>query len=373
MNILITGGAGFIGSNLARQLVQREHNITIYDILSSQIHGNAEFDYKSISDNITFINRDIRDRQQLLTAMQHKDAIIHLAAETGTGQSMYEVEHYFDVNVRGTATLLDILTNESHSIRKVVVASSRAVYGEGKSLCLSCGEVYPEHRTMEHLQKGDFNVKCPMCDKSVTILKTDECSKKHPSSVYGLTKQYQEEMVLSICKNMNIPAIAFRYQNVYGPGQSLSNPYTGILSIFSTRIINNKEIEIYEDGQESRDFVYIDDVVNATILGLENTGVVSDVFNVGSGEAISVIEVAKKLRALFDSSIPIRVSGKFRIGDIRHNLADLTKVQKQLGFIPRVTFDTGINKFVKWVKIQPHPNDKYDKTVEELKKRGFYS
>ena len=201
---------------------------------------------------------------------------------------------------------------------------------------------------------------------------TDESSKIHPNSIYGLTKYNQEQAVLIACKSLNIPAVAFRYQNVYGPGQSLKNPYTGILSIFSTRIRNGNGLNIFEDGLESRDFVYIDDVVNATILGLENETVESDYFNVGLGKPITVLEVAKALEKNYNTTVNIEISGQFRIGDIRHNFADLTKVKAKLGFEPSVSFDEGIMRFVNWVKGQEIGEDNYENSLKEMKEKGLF-
>ena len=211
---------------------------------------------------------------------------------------------------------------------------------------------------------GDFNPKCHETGEDVDLMATDESSKIHPNSIYGLTKYNQEQAVLIACKSLNIPAVAFRYQNVYGPGQSLKNPYTGILSIFSTRIRNGNGLNIFEDGLESRDFVYIDDVVNATILGLENETVESDYFNVGLGKPITVLEVAKALEKNYNTTVNIEISGQFRIGDIRHNFADLTKVKAKLGFEPSVSFDEGIMRFVNWVKGQEIGEDNYENSLK---------
>ena len=219
---------------------------------------------------------------------------------------------------------------------------------------------------------GDFNPKCPETGEDVDLMATDESSKIHPNSIYGLTKYNQEQAVLIACKSLNIPAVAFRYQNVYGPGQSLKNPYTGILSIFSTRIRNVNGLNIFEDGLESRDFVYIDDVVNATILGLENETVESDYFNVGLGKPITVLEVAKALEKNYNTTVNIEISGQFRIGDIRHNFADLTKVKAKLGFEPSVSFDEGIMRFVNWVKGQEIGEDNYENSLKEMKEKGLF-
>ena len=267
-NILITGGAGFIGSNLTQKLVKKGFKVTILDNLSKQIHGKNQNStlYSSIKDIATFIKGDVCNKSDWQKALRNQDAVIHLAAETGTGQSMYEISRYNEVNILGTTHLLDILANENHTIKKMIIASSRSIYGEGKYLCKNDGVVYPNQRQDIDMANGKFNLVCFKCNEPLQLLATDEHSKIHPSSIYGITKQHQEQMILLIGKSLNIPAVALRYQNVYGPGQSLNNPYTGILSIFSTRLLNGNGIDIYEDGQESRDFVFIDDVVSATIL-----------------------------------------------------------------------------------------------------------
>jgi len=307
-----------------------------------------------------------------LKALDGQDCVIHLAAETGTGQSMYEIKKYTDVNTGGTALLLDILANKSHTVKKIMVASSRAIYGEGKYSCPVHGIVYPGHRTEKDMASGDFRIKCPVCSENAELLSTDEESLAHPASIYGITKLTQEQLVITAGKALGIPSVAFRYQNVYGPGQSLSNPYTGILSIFSTRIRNGGNINIFEDGQESRDFVYIDDVVKATILGMENPAADYQVFNVGSGIPVDVLTVARNLNRLMDGKSHIFISGNYRIGDIRHNYADLNKIRTVLGFNPSVSFDQGLSGFVDWVKEQDILNDKYERSLEEMKEKGLF-
>ena len=371
-NVLITGGAGFIGSNLALRLINLGYNITVLDNLSPQIHGENSVLYDSIKDKVRFIKGDIREKSDWLEALKGQNIIVHLAAETGTGQSMYEVQKYVDVNVNGTSVLLDYLVNEEHSIIKVVVASSRAIYGEGKYFCEEHKEVYPKERIEENLVKKDFEPKCPICNIDVAICATDEESKIHPSSVYGITKQNQEQMVLNVCKSISVPAIAYRYQNVYGPGQSLKNPYTGILSIFSTQIRNGNDINIFEDGNESRDFVFIDDVVEATVLGIQNPDVCFDTFNVGSGVQTTVKQVAETLKKNYNSNVDINISGDFRLGDIRHNFADLSKIKEKLDFTPQYSFEEGVDKFVKWVLSQEVHEDKYSNSIDEMKAKGLY-
>lgn len=374
--ILITGGAGFIGSNLSNELVKRGYDVTVLDNLNPQIHGlNPDTTsplFTSLSDNITFIKGSVTDRILLENIIPDQQVIVHLAAETGTGQSMYEIEHYTAVNIGGTALLLDILANMPNDVQRMVIASSRAVYGEGKYLSKDFGAVFPEHRRAEDMSKGDFEVKYTDCESPLELVATDETSKIHPSSVYGITKQVQEQMVMTVCPTLGIQPITFRYQNVYGPGQSLSNPYTGILSIFSTRILQGKSINIFEDGMESRDFVYIDDVVKATILGIEDDKANGEVFNVGSGKPVTVIDVVNTLMYAYDVAVPVTISGNYRLGDIRHNYADLTKISETLGFKAKVSFKEGIRYFANWVKQQTIPVDKYDESLQEMKEKGLF-
>ncbi len=374
--ILITGGAGFIGSNLALALKKKGYKVRILDNLSTQIHGVLPSKtsplYNSIIEEVDFQEGDVRNKGDFIRAIEGVDIIVHFAAETGTGQSMYEIQKYVDVNIGGTALLLDLLANTNNNVKKVVIASSRSIYGEGKYLSQEKGVVYPNHRVESNMQSGNFEVKFDGCIKALELLPTDEESKIHPSSVYGITKQNQEQMVMTVCKAIGIAPVAFRYQNVYGPGQSLTNPYTGILSIFSTLIRNGKEINIFEDGKESRDFVFIDDVVDATILGIENDKANNEVFNVGTGVATDVNTVVKYLTSNYGIDIPVKISGNYRIGDIRHNFADLTKITSLLGYKPKVTFEEGIAKFVHWVKTQAIVKDRYSDSIEEMKQKGLF-
>lgn len=373
-NILITGGAGFIGSNLALQLIEKNYQVTVLDNLSPQIHGDAEKStlYNSIKDKVNFIHGDVQNKSDWEKALKNQHIVVHLAAETGTGQSMYQIEKYSDVNVKGTSILLDLLTNTQHTVEKVVVASSRAIYGEGKyhSPILNTS-VYPLGRKEEDMLAGDFSVKCPHTGTEAQLEHTDEWSRIQPNSIYGLTKYYQEQAIMISCQALGIPAVAFRYQNVYGPGQSLNNPYTGILSIFSTRIKGQKEISIFEDGTESRDFVYIDDVIAATILGIEKEEANYQSFNVGTGVGTSVLEVAQELCSNYGIKVPIHITGQFRMGDIRHNIADMTLAKKLLGFEAKVSFKEGLKNFTDWVNQQTILSDKYEDSLEEMKSKGL--
>lgn len=375
-NILITGGAGFIGSNLALKLITKGYRVTVLDVLSKQIHGDEpELTsplYQSIAGKVNFIKGSITSVDDLKTAIDGQHAIVHLAAETGTGQSMYEIENYVNVNSRGTSLMLDLLANTKHLVSKVLVASSRAVYGEGKYHSEEAGFVYPGTRSNELMKAGYFEVEYPGCTDLLTVVATDENSKQHPSSVYGITKQNQEQLIMTVCPTIGIAAVAFRYQNVYGPGQSLSNPYTGVLSIFSGLIKNRRTINVFEDGKESRDFVYIDDVVDATILGLESEKANNQVFNVGTGQPVTIMEVVEELIANYGISTEINVSGNYRVGDIRHNFADITKITELLGFKPKVSFKEGIKHFTEWVNTQEVGESSYQRSITEMKEKGLF-
>lgn len=374
-SILITGGAGFIGSKLAQLLLARGHNIRVLDNLSPQIHGpepqNSPL-FLSIHDKVEFYHGDVTNPNDLMKVLPGIDTVVHLAAETGTGQSMYAIRHYSDVNIGGTALLLDLIANEPLPVKKIIVASSRAVYGEGKYSCTRHGDVFPSSRLRKDMENGDFNVYCPICATPAQVLPTDENSPTFPASIYAITKLTQEQMVLTIGKALGISAIAFRYQNVYGPGQSLSNPYTGILSIFSTRIRNGNSINIFEDGKESRDFVFIDDVAVATVLGIEYETRLIDVFNVGSGEASDILTIAKSLQEMLKQTVPLKISGHFRVGDIRHNLADLSKIRTILGFTPSISMEEGLKRFIDWVKKEQIQIDRYEESLQELKEKGLF-
>lgn len=376
-NILITGGAGFIGSNLALKLINKGYYVTVLDYLSPQIHGENPDEtsplYHSIKDKVQFIKGNVTSREDWLKALKGQDCVVHLAAETGTGQSMYEIQRYVDVNIGGTALLLDILTNTEHSIKKVIVAESRAIYGEGRYYSEELSQyVYPQERKDEDMNNGDFEVKYPGCTLPLQLVGTTEESCVHPTSVYGITKQVQGQLVHLVCASIGVASVSFRYQNVYGPGQSLSNPYTGILSIFSTQIKNGNPINIFEDGKETRDFVYIDDVVDATILGIEKEEANGQVFNVGTGVATDVVTIAKELMSHYGAQVPVSISGNYRLGDIRHNYADINKIENLLGFKAKISFSEGIKNFTAWVNKQQVQIDKYSESIKEMKEKGLY-
>lgn len=372
--VLITGGAGFIGSNVARVLIKDGYEITVLDNFLPQIHGDKNVLPEDLNGKVKLIVGDVADKSVLYAALKGQDAVVHYAAETGTGQSMYAVSHYSNVNIQATADLCDYIINEDHQIKSVIVASSRSIYGEGKYNSPEYGTVHPNSRTFQNV-KESFEVCCPKSGKyNLEVEATDESSKIHPSSFYGITKQVQEQMIILATQLKNINGYALRYQNVYGPGQSLKNPYTGILSIFTRLALQNEEINIFEDGLESRDFVHINDVVAATIscLKLEKKG--QHILNVGSGVPVSVLEVAQEIVGYLKSKSEIKISGAFREGDIRHNFADLTLIKEVVGFEPKWSFKDGLHSFIDWALKQndiPKDTTDYRKSLGELKEKGL--
>ncbi len=373
--VLITGGAGFIGSNLVTALHTKGYEITVLDNLSEQIHGRDPESsplFRSMRDKVRFIRGSVGDRESMETALRGQDLVVHYAAETGTGQSMYMVDHYTRVNIQATAMMLDILSaRKNHGIKRMVVASSRSIYGEGKYFGADSRAIYPAHRDEADMQAGRFDIYDALTKEPLTIVATDEDSLVHPSSVYGITKQVQEQLVMTVCPLVGIEPVALRYQNVYGPGQSLSNPYTGILSIFSNLIMLGGTINIFEDGLESRDFVFVDDVVDATLLAIEHAKAPGHVFNVGSGVQTTVLTVVEQLKEAFGTDTPSQVTGSFRLGDIRHNYADLTKISDQMGFRPKIDFPEGIRRFAAWAATQGPKNSAYERSLAEMKERGL--
>src|ERR1700678_484296 len=376
--VLITGGLGFIGLSLARTLVQRGIQVRLMDNLSPQIHGvdsQPELGALLEKHDVEVMRGDVCQRQDWVSALSDVTSVVHLAAETGTGQSMYRIGDYTGTNVLGTALLLDVLANDPHQVTKVVLASSRSVYGEGAYRCAGCGLIYPPIRSLDSLQAGQWEPLCPGCCGPIHPVATPETARTSPASVYAATKLAQEELVRIAAGALGIPFLIFRLQNVYGEGQSLNNPYTGILTIFSNRIRQGKVIALFEDGQESRDFVHVSDVSEAMALGLESDGGDGLTMNVGSGVQVTVDTVARYLQRQFaESSAPV-VSGQYRLGDIRHNFADISAIGQALGFSPRVSLDEGIARFVHWVKMQPiaedGPEEGLDRANRELIERGL--
>lgn len=370
MNLLITGGAGFIGSWLIENLLSQGHTLTVVDNLSPQIHGSApNVAWLTDDRRIRFIRADIRDLDAYEDSLAQCEAIIHLAAETGTGQSMYQIAHYYDVNQQATARLFEAIVTKYKHIKRFVFASSRSVYGEG-AYRMGDQLVVPTSRPASRLKAGQFEPVGPN-GETLELVATPESATPSPSSVYAATKLANETLGRLMAEAYDLKVVALRFQNVYGERQSLKNPYTGILSIFSNRMRQNLPINIFEDGLESRDFVHVSDVVRSITDSLQANLPPFTVANVGSGVRTTVLEIAELLRKELKSDSTIGVSGDFRAGDIRHCYADLSLARRVLGFEPRVSVEQGIAAFCRWVETQPIEVDRSAAAMAELAKHGL--
>ncbi|MFH0732494.1 MAG: NAD-dependent epimerase/dehydratase family protein [Candidatus Omnitrophota bacterium] len=372
MKILVTGGAGFIGSHLVDELVNQGHSVKIYDNLQPQVHGVARLAPGYLNRDAEFINADILDRDAFKKAIKGVDILFHQAALVGVGQSMYEIARYTQGNSLGAATMLDVLANEKHNIKKMIVASSMSIYGEGKYNCKKCSNIYPQLRPQKQLKQKKWEMLCPLCGTKAKAVATDEAKTLSPTSIYAIGKRDHEEMFLAIGNAYKIPVVALRYFNVYGPRQALSNPYTGVCAIFSARILNGNKPIIFEDGLQSRDFIHIKDILKANVLAMTKERADYNVFNVGTGKSINILEIAKILIRKINPSKGLlpEIKNKFRQGDIRHCFADITKIKKMLKFTPSVSFEEGMNDLINWVR-QQSCEDKISDAMEELKKRGL--
>jgi dTDP-L-rhamnose 4-epimerase len=374
--ILVSGGAGFIGSSLALKLLAAGWDVKVLDNLSEQIHGNdpeKSFLFSRIKKDVEFIRGDVRNKADWERALSGRDSVVHLAAETGTGQSMYQITRYTGVNIDGTAILMEALAEDKDrdDIERLVCASSRAVYGEGKYECSEHGVQYPRARLEKDLLQARFEPLCEVCGKPLEARKTDERSAMQPTSIYGITKLGQEQIVMTMGAALGLPCVSLRFQNVYGPGQSLSNPYTGILAIFTNLLKEGKRINIFEDGKETRDFVFIEDVVDSIILSLSRPAAPGQVFNIGTGVPTSVMEIARLLKEIVGGESKIETTGNFRIGDIRHNFADISRARSVLGFDPKMGMREGVKGFVKWAMTQDAPVSAYEESLIEMKLKGL--
>jgi dTDP-L-rhamnose 4-epimerase len=373
MKILITGGAGFIGQHVTRHLLSLHHEITILDNFLDQVHAGNRALPADLGKHVKLIVGDVADPAALRPALDGQDCVVHLAAETGTGQSMYEVSRYERTNIAGTALLYELLSKEnSFRIGRMVVASSRAIYGEGAYRCERDGVVYPISRSVGEKRAGQFDPLCPQCGNVCETLPTPETAPYQPSSFYGLTKQVQEQMALMFGHVLKIPTVALRYQNVYGPGQSLQNPYTGILAIFSNLARAGRPIQVFEDGLESRDFVSIDDVVRATSVAVIEKNIHGvHAVNVGSGERTTVLEVAQRINAFYGGQSEVKITGDFREGDIRHGEADLSFAQSLLSYTARYRFGDSLRNFLEWASEGTFNESNYERSLRELKGLGL--
>jgi dTDP-L-rhamnose 4-epimerase len=372
--VLITGGLGFIGMRVATLLADRGRRVLLLDNLSSQIHGvvpNLASMPLFCDANVEVVRGDVCQIRDWGTILADVSCVIHLAAETGTAQSMYEIFRYTDTNVGGTASLLDYLANHKHNVAKVVLASSRSVYGEGAYLCSRCGLVYPSARSEVMFRARHWEPRCPTCEGTISATATPESAKTAPASIYAATKLAQEDLVRIASQALGIPAVIFRLQNVYGEGQSLKNPYTGILSIFSNQLRHGKMINLYEDGHESRDFVHVSDVARAINLAVQLDAADGCTLNVGSGSPTSVAQMAFLLRKRLDGKTEPIISGQYRLGDIRHGYADIREIETKLGFVPEISLEEGLDRLVAWLQTQPLEPDRGDMATQELVARGM--
>jgi dTDP-L-rhamnose 4-epimerase len=364
MKVLVTGGAGFIGSHTVDLLIENGYEVVILDNLEPQVHGNKKPDY--INPDAKFVLGDVTNTNVWKKVLKDVDAVVHLAAMVGVGQSMYQPTRYLSVNTLGTAKFYETLLKNIElrkKIQKIVVASSMSVYGEGAYECKNCGMVYPGLRPKEQLEKKDWEIHCPKCNEYVKPIPTSEDKPPLNLSTYALSKYDQERMSLNYGFAFGIPTAALRYFNVYGPRQSLSNPYTGVCAIFSSRIKNNNPPIIYEDGKQTRDFIYVEDVAKANLLCLEKFDGI-DVFNVGTGKSTSILEIADLLIKLHDSKVKPRIKGEFRLGDVRHAFGDVSKIKKELGFVARVSLKEGFKKLIEWSETQ-EAIDKFEEAEKE--------
>jgi dTDP-L-rhamnose 4-epimerase len=349
--VLITGGAGFVGSHLADALAQAGHAVTLFDNLEPQVHGQGTTRPAYLDPAHRLVHGDIRDAAALAPLVREAEVVFHLAAMVGVGQSMYQVRRYTDVNVMGMATLLEVLAADRarQPTRKLVVASSMSIYGEGAYACDTCGRVAPRLRPVEQLAAGDWEMHCPRCGSVLRPLPTDEDKPLYPTSIYAINKRDHEEMALAFGHAYDLPAVALRFFNIYGSRQALTNPYTGVAAIFSGRMLAGQTPLIYEDGLQQRDFVHVSDIVQACCLAMTNPAADYQVFNVGTGRPISVLEVGQLLAQELGWTRGFEITRKFRAGDIRHCFADISRIRAAIGYEPRYRFEDGVRELVAWV------------------------
>jgi dTDP-L-rhamnose 4-epimerase len=372
MKILVTGGAGFIGSFIVDELVKAGYDVRIYDNLDPQVHGKSRKKPVYLNKNAQFIKGDILDADKFYKAVKDVDVLYHEAAAVGVGQSMYEIRRYVEQNSLGAAVVLDTIANKKTKLKKMLVASSMSMYGEGRYKCPKCGPVAPGLRCFEQLKKRKWDVECPRCSTKLKAVPTDETKPLDPTSIYAIGKRDHEEMFMSVGRAYKLPTVALRYFNAYGPRQALSNPYTGVCAIFSSRILNGGNPVIFEDGLQSRDFIHVKDVARANRLAMEKKAADYQIFNVGSGEPISILEIARTLARKIQPGMNIKpeIKHAFREGDIRHCYADACKIAKTIGFKASIKFEDGIDDLTEWVARQVC-EDRTTDAIKELKKRGL--
>jgi dTDP-L-rhamnose 4-epimerase len=368
MRILVTGGAGFIGSFLVDALVKRGETVRIFDNLEDQVHQGKPPAY--LNPHAEFVQGDVRDVDTFWQALQGIDTVFHCAAAVGVGQSQYEIKRYSDVNVQGTAHLLHFLANEKHQVQRLLLPTSMTSYGEGCYRCATHGTVRPGLRGKEQLERHDWSLHCPQCAAVVEPIPTPESAERQSGTIYALSKNMQEDMALNIARTYGISATALRLFNVFGPRQSLSNPYTGVTAIFLSRLKNGQRPTVYEDGLQSRDFISVHDVVRAFLLAMDIDAARGEVFNIGSGKPTSIVEIARTLASLTSSPLGPEVTGQYRVNDVRHCYANRSKAKQLLGWEPQVSFEEGMRELVAWGKEQ-ESRDTFAEAETQLMKRNL--
>ncbi|WP_263418622.1 NAD-dependent epimerase/dehydratase family protein [Terriglobus albidus] len=368
-HVLITGGAGFVGSHLADGLLQAGHRVRVLDNLTPQVHLGGVPEY--LSRNVELIRDDVRDADAIRRALRGIDVVYHFAAAVGVGQSMYEISRYMSINTQGTAELLQAILDSKQTLEKVVVASSMSIYGEGRYKCLECGmDAAPRVRSIDQLRSGAWNPRCYLCHAVLTPVPTNESKPSEINSMYALSKRDQEEMCLIFGRTYGVPVTALRFFNIYGTRQALSNPYTGVAAVFASRMLNGKQPLIFEDGEQMRDFVHVQDIVRANMLAMERPESNDHVINIGCGVPITIRQVAEKLAHALGREILPTVSHKYRAGDIRHCFADISKARKLLGYEPKISHECGFAELAAWLAHQ-EPEDRADKMLTELAAFGL--
>lgn len=361
MRVLITGGAGLIGSHTADLFSKKGYKIRILDNLDKDTHPKKP-DW--ISKNYEFIKADIRNKKVLEKALEKVDYIVHLAAYGGF---THELTKYIDVNSIGTANIFEIIRENKLKVKKMIVASSQAIYGEGKYTCRTDGVIEPDLRSFKQLRAGVWEQKCPKCNEELTPITTNESKKVDPGTVYSITKFSQECLTIRVGQTLEIPTVALRFSVTYGPRQSIFNPYTGVISIFSTRILNNLPPVIYEDGQQSRDFIFVEDVARAIYFVSQKAQADYQVFNVSTNKQTKMLDLVELLNKTYRTKIKPAVKGEFRPGEVRHLFLDNTKLVK-LGWKPEVKLEDGIRKYAEWIKTQGEIGEYWTKAYEIMRK-----
>ncbi len=367
MKILVTGGAGFIGSHLVDALVLEGHQVIVLDNFDPQVHEGKKPDY--LNPKVEYVEGDVRDREALRKVLKGVDLVYHEAAAVGVGQSMYEIEKYVSANCLGTSILLDVIVNDKIPLKKFIVASSMSIYGEGQYRTEDGRAIYPTLREEAQMAAGDWEMRDPDTGKLAKQDLTPESKPLMPTSVYAVSKRDQEELCLSVGRSYKIPTVALRYFNVYGPRQALSNPYTGVCAIFSARIKNGNSPLVYEDGAQTRDFVNVQDIVQANLIAMKNPGADYQALNVGTGQATSIAQIGVILAELYGADVKPQIAEQFRAGDIRHCVADASKLTA-LGFKPTTTLKEGLENLVKWGQTV-EAEDRVADAAKELERRGL--